>query len=131
MSWLVSHWTRVVLIGLPLLLIGFDAAILFAEWRQSDAEKAVRLVRESKSRKENFTVQQYLYATVYHRQNQGEAITIEGWRVEPDIDSLPLAFLVSFTWADADGQHIATWQANLQEKKVVSKDKEADELSWH
>lgn len=137
MKKLFSDWTRVVLIVVPLCVIVFDAAVLFAEWRQTDAEKAVRLVRESKSRKENFTVQQFLYATVYHRREKGEAVTIEGWRVEPDAASAEsLAsgagdFLVSFVYTDAGGKHTALWQANPKTKRIISKNEAADELSWH
>jgi hypothetical protein len=126
----VPRWTRVVLIALPLTLMAFDAAVLVAEWRQSDAEKAIRMVHESKSRKENFTVQQYLYATVYHRREEGEAITIEGWHAEPDTASAKADFLVSFAYTDAGGRHVALWQANLQEKQSTSKNQEAEDLSW-
>ena len=130
MKRLFSHWPRLVLIGLPLLIIGFSAAALFAEWRQSDAEKAIRLVRESKSRKENFTVQQYLYATLYHRRDGGEAITITGWKAEPEPASARPTFLVSFVYTDADQERQAQWRADLQEKNVTSKNQEAEDLSW-
>jgi hypothetical protein len=130
MKKLFSHWTGAVLIFLPLGLLIFDAAVLFSEWRQPESEKAVRRVRESKSRKENFTVQQYLYATVYHRKDEGEAITIEGWRAEPDATAATNDFLVSFVYTDASGQHIAQWQANSKSKKVTPKNQEADDLSW-
>lgn len=130
---LLNHWTRWVLIVLPLVIVVIVAAVLVTEWRQSDAEKAVRLVRESKSRKENFTVQQYLYATVYYRRDKGEEsgerIIIDGWRVEPVAASSD--YLVSFTYTDATGQHVALWQANLRDRRIVSKNPEAEELSWH
>ena len=128
MKRLVTDWTRFVLIVLPLGIVVFATAVLVVEWRQSDAEKAVRLVRESKSRKENFTVQQYLYATVYHRKARGEALTINGWHAEPE--TATGVFMVSFTYADANGKHVAVWQANPKEQRITSKNKEADEFSW-
>ena len=130
MKRLYSRWPQLVLIGLPLLAIGFGATVLFAEWRQSDAEKAIRLVRESKSRKENFTVQQYLYATLYHRRDEGEAITITGWKAEPDPASAPSTFLVSFVFTDAGRERRAQWQADLREKNVTSMNQDAEDLSW-
>src|SRR5437868_5741106 len=88
MKKLFRNWTKLAFIVLPLCIVVIDAAILFAEWRQPDSQKAVRFVKESKSRKENFTVQQYLYATIYHRKDKGETVTIEGWSASPDTASV-------------------------------------------
>ena len=103
-----------------------SATAMYLEWRQPISEKAIRLVRESKSRKENFTVQQYLYATVYHRKDNGESITIAGWQAQ----AASQIFLVSFGYTDANGQHLATWEANLSESKVTPQNQEAKDLSW-
>ena len=130
MSRVFHNWPKLILVILPLGILAVDAAALFAEWRQPASQKAIRLVRESKSRKENFTVQQYLYATIYHRQNNGEAITIEGWQAEPDVASPDHQFSITFSYTDANGQHIALWKANLLEKKVTPQNQEASELSW-
>ena len=124
------NWSKLVLIILPLGILAVDAAALFAEWRQPASQKAIQLVRESKSRKENFTVQQYLYATVYHRQNNGEAITIEGWQAEPYVASPDNQFSIAFRYTDAYGHHLAIWEANLQAKKVTPRNQEASDLSW-
>ena len=124
------NWPKLALIVLPLVILTIDAAALFAEWRQPASQKAIRLVRESKSRKENFTVQQYLYATVYHRQKNGEALNIEGWQAAPDAASSDNQFSIAFTYTDASGQHTAFWQANLKEKKVTPQNHEASDLSW-
>jgi hypothetical protein len=130
MSRIFRNWPKRVLVILPLCIIVADAAALFAEWRQPASQKAIRLVRESKSRKENFSVQQYLYATLYHRKENGGAITIAGWQVEPDSDSPENQFSVTFTYTDADGQHKALWRADLKEKKVAPQNLEASNLSW-
>jgi hypothetical protein len=130
MSRLFRNWPRLVLILLPLGILAADAAALYVEWRQPPPQKAVRLVRESKSRKENFTVQQYLYATVYYRQKKGEAITIEGWQVTPDEAAPDNQFSISFLYTDANGQHQALWEASLKEKKVTPQNREARDLSW-
>ena len=126
MKSLFGNWHKIALIALPLCIAVASATAMFNDWRQPDSEKAIRLVRESKSRKENFTVQQYLYATVYHRQNQGEPITIEGWLAQPGAAN----FLVSFNYTDDKGQHIATWETNLKEAKVTPQNQEAKDLSW-
>ncbi len=124
-SWF-ANWHKIALIALPLCVVVASATAMLHDWRQPDSEKAIRLVRESKSRKENFTVQQYLYATVYHRQKQGEPITIEGWQAQAEAAN----FLVSFRYTDAAGQRLATWEANLKEAKVTPQNQEAKELSW-
>lgn len=126
---LFGKWTRLVFVVLPLSIVAIDAAILFAEWRQSDSQKAIRLVKESKSRKENFTVQQYLYATLYHRRDQGAAIVIEGWSAAADAEAAG-SFSITFTYKDPGGQHTALWQADLKEKKVTPRNQEAGDLSW-
>lgn len=129
MSKVFSNWAKLIFIILPLCIIAVDAAVLFAEWQQPDTQKAIRLVRESKSRKENFTVQQYLYATVYYRKEKGEEIIIEGWHAEPEAASVN-RFSIAFTYTDANGQHLAVWQADLVEKKIIPQNKEASDLSW-
>ena len=126
MKRLFANWHILALTVLPLCVVVASATAMFLEWRQPDSEKAIRLVRESKSRKENFTVQQYLYATVYHRKDSGEPITIEGWQTQLDSQ----IFLVSFTYTDANGQHLATWEANLKEQQVTPHNQEAKDLSW-
>lgn len=100
-----------------------------SEHLQPDTEKAIRLVRESNSRKENFTVQQYLYSTVYYLKNQGKAIEIEGWRaVASDSDS-PIT--VEFSYGDASGHYTASWEARIKEGKVTPLNDSARGLSWH
>jgi hypothetical protein len=121
-----ENWHKFALVVLPLGVAVASATAMLIEWRQPASQKAVRMVRESKSRKENFTVQQYLYATVYYRKDRGEPITIDGWRVDADSRN----FLVSFTYTDASGQHTATWEANLEEQKVAPHNQEAKDLSW-
>src|SRR5262245_2715556 len=126
MKRLFENWHKLALTVLPLCVVVASATAMFLEWRQPDSEKAIRLVRESKSRKENFTVQQYLYATIYYRKDQGEPITIEGWQAHMDSQN----FLISFTYTDESGQHRATWEANLKEQKVTPHNQEAKDLSW-
>ena len=124
-----GFWPKLVLVGVPLGIIVVAGGLMMAEHLQTDADKAIRLVKESNSRKENFTVQQYLYFTVYHRRDQGEAITIEGWRAEPAQPAAPIK--VEFSYTDGDGPHIATWQAILQQGKVTPGNETASDISWH
>ena len=123
-------WPRLVFIFVPLLIVLVDAIVLVAERLQPDTEKAIRLVKESNSRKENFTVQQYLYTTVYHRQANGEPITIEGWRGilsgEPDT---PIT--IEFSYVDSKGRHVAMWETNLRDGAVSPQNDAALDLSWH
>ena len=124
------NWPRLVFISVPLVIVIVDAVVLVGEHFQPGAEKAIRLVKESNSRKENFTVQQYLYTTVYHRQKSGEAIEIEGWRATASAE--PRApVTVEFGYADSTGGHVAIWEANLRDGTVTPKNETALGLSWH
>lgn len=123
-------WPRLVFIFVPLLIVMVDAIVLVGESQQSDTEKAIRLVRESNSRKENFTLQQYLYTTVYHRQASGETITIEGWRAMLSEGPDP-PITVEFSYVDSTGRHVAIWEANLRNGAVTPKNEAALDLSWH
>lgn len=124
-----GNWPKLVFLYLPLFIIAVDAAVLVYEHRKPDADKAVRLVRESISRKQGFTVQQLLYATVYHRKKNGEAITIEGWHVEPAKD-VRSNFVVQFSFADAAGRHTGVWSVNLEKGSVAPQNEMATDLSW-
>lgn len=126
---ILDNWPKIAFICIPICIVTVNAAVLLSEHLQSDAEKAIRLVRESNSRKENFTVQQYLYSTVYYLKNKGEAIEIEGWRAAaPDSDS-PIT--VEFSYRDADGRHTASWEARIREAKVTPVNDSARDISWH
>jgi len=126
----LHRWPFLAFILVPTVLAAVDAAVLVNEQRQPETEKAIRLVRESKSRKENFTVQQYLYTTVYHRKNQGEDVTIDGWSAEqPSGPGTPL--IVEFSFADKDGRRAARWRVQPGDKKAVPLDEVAGDISWH
>src|SRR5947209_10571632 len=109
----LDHWPKLALIYLPLLLAMMAATLLGREHLQPDTDKAIRLVRESNSRKENFTVQQYLYSTVFYRQRQGEAVEIDGWRADASPDPAS-AIIVRFSYSDRGGAHLATWEADVK-----------------
>ena len=126
---LLNNWAKLVLIFVPLCIIAVDAVVLMHEKLQPETEKAIRLVRESESRKESFTVQQYLYTTVYHRKKNGEALSIEGWRAEWASQG-EAPFVVEFSFTDASGRHLATWGADVEKQIVVPKDELAREMSW-
>lgn len=125
-----STWPKIVFIVLPVLIVAVDAFVLVRERRQPQSEKAIRLVKESNSRKENFTVQQYLYSTVYYRRDQGEEISIGGWRASsPSQQDEPIA--VEFSYSDSSGEHVAVWEATLGDDTVVPENEAALEVSWH
>ena len=129
MKRLISIWPKLVFIIVPLCIVVVDGAVLVHERYQSETEKAIRIVRESVSRKESFTVQQYLYATVYHRKTAGEQVSIEGWRAEQPADGEGYV-VVEFSFIDADGRHVATWRADVGKRTVDPQDQLARDLSW-
>jgi hypothetical protein len=125
-----SNWPRLVFIFVPLSIITVSAAVLTVEHLQPQSAKAIRLVRESTSRKENFTVQQYLYSTVFYRQRQGEAVQIDGWRATASSEPTS-AIVVQFSYSDGGGAHVATWAADVKAGQATPLDEAARELSWH
>jgi hypothetical protein len=125
-----NNWPTLVFILVPLLIVTVDAVVLVEERLQPETQKAIRLVKESTSRKENFTVQQYLYTTIYHRKSKGEAITIGGWQARPSPEpDAPMT--VEFGYEDPIGRHVAIWEANLKRGIVTPKNDEALDLWWH
>ena len=126
---LLENWPRLVFILVPSIALLFAVAILTRERFESDAEKAIRLVKESNSRKENFTVQQYLYTTVYYRRDKGEQISISGWRARQA--DKPEALTIEFVYSDSDGEHVAAWRADLKASGVSPQNDAARDLSWH
>jgi len=127
---LAPGWPKLVFIFVPIVIVTVNAVVLVRERLRPDAQKAIRLVKESNSRKENFTVQQYLYVTVYHRRDIGETVTIEGWRPEQTMESSS-RFVVNFNYSDPNGNHKATWEADLKDGSVVPKNEAALDLAWH
>ncbi|HYP29757.1 MAG TPA: hypothetical protein VE262_23820 [Blastocatellia bacterium] len=126
----LGKWPILAFILVPLVVAAVDAAVLIAENRQPETEKAIRLVRESKSRKENFTVQQYLYTTVYHRQSQGEDVTINGWSAEqPAGPGTPV--IVEFRFTDGGGEKSARWRVQPGDRNATPLDEAANDILWH
>ena len=130
MKKILNNWPRLVFILLPLTIATVDAAVLISEGLETESDFAIRLVRESRSRKENFTVQQYLYTTVYYRKEQGEVIAIHGWRAE-QASGPGRRVTVVFSYSDSKGEHVATWEADLASRDVIPQDETANNLSWH
>jgi|SRR5215813_11537518 len=125
-----GRWPKLVLIAVPIIIVLVGAGTRMYESLQPNTKKAIRLVQESNSRKENFTIQQYLYTTVYHRMDRGEAITIDGWHASVRPGSTEEAD-VDFVYRDKDGVHVASWSANLTKGSVDAKNDAARDLSWH
>jgi len=124
-----AGWPGLVFILVPVLIATVDSVVLVNEWLDPDTQKAIRLVKENSSRKENFTVQQYLYTTVYHRKAT-EPILIEGWRATPSAETAG-PMMVEFGYVDSSGRHVSIWEANLKNGKVTPKNQEALDLAWH
>lgn len=123
-------WPKWALIMIPLLIVIVDSAVLLHEGAQTEGEKAIRLVKESRSRKENSTVQQYLYTTVYHRRDKGEDVKIEGWQFRtPGNGGGPLT--VEFSYVENGKVRVAVWEVDLARKKTTPKNEVAGEISWN
>ena len=127
---ILAYWPKLVFVLVPLLIVITVAVVLVAEHLEPETKKAIRQVRESSSRKENFTIQQYLYTTVYYRRDNGEPITIGEWRAEPPREPNGPT-IVEFSYADSSGKHVATWEASLARRTVTPTNDLALELSWH
>jgi hypothetical protein len=125
-----DKWPKIAFVYLPLLIVIVAATVLVREQLQPETDKAIRLVRESNSRKENFTVQQYLYSTVFYRQRQGEAVQIDGWRASTPPEQAG-AIIVEFSYSDSAGHHVAAWQANVKAGQTTPLNDAARDLSWH
>ena len=115
---------------MPVLIVTVDAVVLLRERFQAESERAIRFVKESNSRKENFTVQQYLYTTVYYRRDHGESIDIKGWRATSSTES-DGPIVVEFGYVDSSGEHRAVWEANLRNRTVAPTNDGALDVSWH
>lgn len=125
----MSNWPKLAFTLLPAFIVLFDAGWLLSEQLQPPDRKAIRLVKESTSRKENFSVQQYLYASVYHRRRMGDPVVIEGWEASHQGGSGQV--LVRFAYTDFKGRHVATWEVDVDRATITPRDHEAHELSWH
>jgi len=125
-----AGWPGLVFILVPVLIATVDSVVLVNEWLDPDTQKAIRLVKENSSRKENFTVQQYLYSTVYHRKSSGESIVIDGWRALPQTGASD-SITVEFRYSDLTGEHAPSWDVELKDGKVSPKNDQALALSWH
>lgn len=130
MKALIDNWPKFAFLFIPILIVAVDAAIIIEEKKDSSEEKAIRLVRESRSRKENFTVQQYLYMTVYYRRDKGEQINIEGWRTRQQSE-FSKSFVVSFSFVDNNEEQVALWNVDLESKQIIATNDDAKSISWH
>jgi hypothetical protein len=125
---LISNWPKLAFTYLPALIFVFGSGSLLSEQLQPPSHKAIQLVKESSSRKENFNVQQYLYSSVYHREKKGEPIVIEGWEASSQAGGYKVS--VRFAYTDMEGRHIAAWEVDVERATVTPINPEAIELSW-
>ncbi len=119
---------KLAFIYLPLCIIAVDAAVLVSERLQPETEKAIRMVQESPSRKEEFTIQQHFYTTVYYQKSKGEDVTIEGWDADqPAGPNTPV--MVVFGYEDSQGDHTALWEVDVKKKKITPRNEMAVNIS--
>jgi hypothetical protein len=125
-----NDWPGLAFIYVPVVIAIIAGSVLTVERLTPDTVKAIRLVKESSSRKENFTIQQYLYSTIYYRRDNGEAIDIHDWRAEKSPDGSAI-IKVEFGYVDSNGDHLARWAVDLERRRVTPLDESARDLSWH
>jgi hypothetical protein len=118
-----------VLIAIPVLVMTMDAAVLIYRGHRPGTDKAISLVQTSSSRIENFTVQQYLYATLFERRTRGDDIVIEGWRAWQEAGNTSSA-TVEFDFRSNGLLHNAVWGVNLSAETVTATTEDARKLSW-
>jgi hypothetical protein len=125
------RWRRFAFVSLAALCIVLTgAAVVFLERPRTETDKAIRLVQESRSRIENFTIQQYLYTTVYKQKDDGEPVTIGGWRAEQP-DGPHTKVVVQFGF-DTDGTaQVAAWEVDSRSGRVTPTNQVARDWSWN
>ncbi len=129
MQKILNNWPKLVFLLLCVCIIVVDGAVIVKERRASETEKAIRLVRESKSRKENFTVQQFLYTTVYYRRSREQGVTVVGWQAEKPAGETH-EVIVRFCFTEPEGSQTAEWSVDVSRKIITPRNQAAHELSW-
>jgi hypothetical protein len=123
------RWPRLAFVALvAICLILAEAAVVFLERPRTEADKAIRLVQESSSRIENFTIQQYLYTTVYKQKDDGAPVTIGGWRAEQP-DGPNTAVRVEFSFTERGVLEAAVWE--VASGHVKPENQAARDWSWN
>lgn len=110
-----------------LAIASVPVGILIAERREPPIDRAIRLVQEGASRKQNFTVQQFLYTTVYDRGLNGRPVRVQGWRAWHLSEGL---IAVAFSYSDESGEQVALWEVNLDHQTAEPRNDEAGSLVW-
>jgi hypothetical protein len=124
---LTKNWAKVVLLFLPLSIAALDLAAIVSEHLQPETEKAIRLVKESASRKENFTVEHYLYSIL--QGDRGDDFKVEGWRANRQ-GGPETPITVEFDYTKGGVRHALLWEVDLKAQKVKPITQEADYISW-
>ena len=123
------RWALAVLILIPFLIAAADTAILVGRRVEPVPEKAIRLVKESSSPIESFSIQQYLNGTLYHRRDRGAKIQIRGWTAVQDSKSKSQTE-VEFAYSEDGTDHVARWIVDVPAHTVTPANQEAAALSW-
>lgn len=123
------RWLRFAFVSLAAIgIVLMGAGVVFLERPRTETDKAIRLVQESSSRIENFTIQQYLYTTVYKQKDDGEPVTIGGWRAEQP-DGPNTAVNVDFSFTENGVEHVAVWK--VVGERVTPGSQAARDWSWN
>jgi hypothetical protein len=126
----IARIPKAGLIAVPLLIATVDASVVVYRRTRPDTDKAIRLVQGSSSRIENFTVKQYIYATLFDNMGKDSNITIDGWRAERQTGR-ERSVRVQFRFTKDGIAREATWEVDLSEDKVIPTNEDAWNLSWN
>lgn len=125
----IGEWPAPILILVPLLIGVADSAILLGRRAEPVPDKAIRLVKESSSPIESFSIQQYLNGTLYYRKERDSSIRIQGWTAHatPEVAG---RVSVEFGYSEGAAIHLAHWNVDVATRKVSPDNADAASLSW-
>ncbi|HYM00931.1 MAG TPA: hypothetical protein VEZ90_18380 [Blastocatellia bacterium] len=125
----VGKLSGAVLILVPVLVAAFDAAVIVRRRVEPTTQKAIRIVKESSSPIESFSIEQYLNSTLYYRKDRGSSIQIQGWTAL-ETPGAADEVAVEFAYLEGATRHLADWTVDVRSNRVSSDNAEAAALSW-
>jgi hypothetical protein len=118
-----------VLTLVPIFIAVTDAAIVLGRRVEPATEKAIRIVKESSSPIESFSIEQYLNGTLYYRGQRDSNVRIQGWTAHT-IPEVVGKVSVEFGYSEGATTHLAHWTVNVPTRKVNADNADAAALSW-
>lgn len=120
-------WASVVLVLVPLLIACIDVASLLRRHVEPPTKRAIWAVKDSSSRIESFSVQQYLYSTLYQGNESGAKLQVVGWSANARDQRVTE---VEFAYSEGAASHTARWSVDGATGRVQPENDDARNLSW-